>query len=128
MPTNLTSAAKRPCLSEEQIEEEGDIMSQYALAAGSEAAPIAMAPTSPGVLDGKGVFISRQFSEKNQNIAVETVRGNGGRIVDPHRADYLLTPLEGAGSEDEWRGAGQSGSGIPITMAWLVSGKIVKLK
>jgi len=79
-----------------------------------------MSPTSSGVLRGKGVAINHQFSEKNRGIAMEIVRSNGGRVVGTHVADYILMPLEGAGSEEEG-GVAHSGKGTLVTMAWLVS-------
>ena len=112
------NAAKRLHVAEEQIEEEEDILSQYAMAA-TEAMPT-MSSTSSGVLDGKGVAISCQFSKKNRAFAVESVRSNGGRVVGSCEADYILMPLERAESEDKG-GVSLSGRGMPVTMAWLVS-------
>ena len=93
-------------------------MGQYA----SELTATDTSPTTGGgVLAEKGLSISQHFLEGNRSIAVEMVRKNGGRLVAPLMADYLLTPLEGLQSEEEWREARQRGRGILVTMAWLVS-------
>ncbi len=93
-------------------------MGQYAMETATSNV-VAMIPTSTGVLDGRSVFVCRQFSEKNQAIAMEMVRGNGGSLAGPHAADYILMPLEEEKEEGQ-ENAGLSERGIPVTMAWLV--------
>lgn len=117
LPGDLTSAPKRYCAPHEaeDLKEEDDIMGQYAVTSTDAT------PTSPGVLDGRGVAISRLFSEENHQIAMGVVKGNGGRLVAASAAHYLLTPLEGVGSTKEREGSVQEGDGIPVTMIWLVS-------
>ena len=85
-------------------------MKQYAAAS----PPPDALPLSSGVLGGCGVNVSSLFSKEDSEIAREIVRMNGGKIVTPKDAVYLLAPLEGAGSKLE---------GVEkalVSMIWLV--------
>ena len=99
----------------EDEEEEDKIMGQYVTT------PTNATPTSPGVLGGRGVAISRSFSEENRKIATGVVRSNGGKLVTSSSADYLLAPLEGVELAQEREGPVKKEEGTPVTMIWLVS-------
>ncbi len=92
------------------IEAEEDIKSQYA------AAPVVGTEVAPRLVLGacSGVAISDLFSREDHQVASQVVRENGGSIVLPQAADYLLAPLKGAGTE-----VGMV-KGALVTMIWLV--------
>ena len=106
---------------EDDMEDEDDIMKQYVThpqGEGQETHPLAS-----GVLSGcGGVSISKLFSHEDFTIAVRVVRENGGTVVQPPSAQYLIAPLEWAGSK--WKGVGselEKVDGLAVTMIWLVN-------
>lgn len=112
---------KRPRLPvESDVEDEGDIMCQYAPAPSEETAPTA--PTSSGVLGGcGGISVSQRFSKEDSEMACKVARQHGAAITSPSSAKYTLAPLEGAESE-----LGDVG-GVLVTMIWLVCVRVCVL-
>ncbi len=99
-------------------------MNQYAstvpLDAGGKGEGLETRPL--GILSGRNFCVSKLFSKQDHAIASQVVCENGGTVVSPPAADYLLTPLEGVwsrrkGVESELERV----EGTTVTMIWLVS-------